>query len=96
MSGVKRECAQRPRNHTRTCNKLPDVYMCTPEVEVADINRGTLARIDLSYSPASPAACDGSGGGPLTLVISNPHTTSARALITRAATGLLLVDSTQG
>ena len=45
------------------------------------------------YSPASPAASDGSGGGALTLVIPNPHTTSAGALTTRAATGLLLVDN---
>ena len=46
MSGVKRECAQRPRNHTRTCNKLPDVHMCTPEPALMDMDRGTLARID--------------------------------------------------
>ena len=32
MSGVKRECAQRPRNHTRTCNKLRTVNWFTGEV----------------------------------------------------------------
>ena len=33
-------------NHTRTCNKLPDVYMYTPQVAVMGMDRGLLARID--------------------------------------------------
>ena len=31
---------------TRTCNKLPGVYMCTSQVALMDLDRGTLARID--------------------------------------------------
>jgi hypothetical protein len=33
-------------NHTRTCNKLPDVCMYTSEPVLMDMDRGTLARID--------------------------------------------------
>ena len=33
-------------NTTRTCNKLPDVHMCTSEPALMDMDRGTLARID--------------------------------------------------
>jgi len=33
-------------NHTRTCNKLPDVHMCTSQVALMGMDRGTLARID--------------------------------------------------
>jgi hypothetical protein len=33
-------------NHTRTCNKLPDVHMYTSEPVLRDMDRGTLARID--------------------------------------------------
>ncbi len=40
------ERAQTPPDHTRTCNKLWDVYMCTSAVLLMDLDRGTLARID--------------------------------------------------
>lgn len=46
MSHCKRECAQRPPNHPRTCNKLPDVYMCTRVAFLKGMDRGMLARID--------------------------------------------------
>ena len=32
--------------HTRTCNKLHDVYMYTSQAALMDMDRGTLARID--------------------------------------------------
>ena len=32
MSDLKRECAQRPPKHPRTCNKLPSVHRYTEEV----------------------------------------------------------------
>ncbi len=35
-----RVCAQTPPKHTRTCNKLPDVYMCTSQVALMDMDRG--------------------------------------------------------
>jgi len=38
--------AQTPPNHTRTRSKLPGVHMCTPEVVLIDMDKGTLARID--------------------------------------------------
>ena len=38
--------AQRAPNHTRTCNKLPDVYMCTSRVALMDMDRGTLSKSD--------------------------------------------------
>ncbi len=38
--------AQTLPKHTRTCNTLRDVYMCTSAVALMDMNRGTLARID--------------------------------------------------
>ena len=41
-----RDCVQPPSNHTRTCNKLPDLHMCTSLVIRMDMDRGILARID--------------------------------------------------
>jgi hypothetical protein len=45
MPGVKRESRRTLSNHTRTCNKLPDVYVQTRGV-VMELDRGVLARID--------------------------------------------------
>ncbi|MDH3426470.1 MAG: hypothetical protein OEM22_07355, partial [Acidimicrobiia bacterium] len=45
IAGPQRDRAQNPVNTTRTCNKLPDVYMSTGE-GVMDLDRGVLARID--------------------------------------------------
>ena len=45
VAGPDRVSRQEPSNDTRTCNKLPDVYMYTREA-VMDLDRGTLARID--------------------------------------------------
>ena len=42
----RRERAQTPSTHTRTCNKLPGVHMCTSQVALMDMDRGILARID--------------------------------------------------
>ena len=46
MPSHKRESRRTLSNTTRTCNKLPDVHMCTPEPALMDMDRGTLARID--------------------------------------------------
>ena len=46
MSSHNRDSRRTLSNHTRTCNKLPGVYMCTSQVALMDLDRGTLARID--------------------------------------------------
>ena len=46
MSSYKRDSRTTLSNHTRTCNKLPDVYMYTSQAALMDMDRGTLARID--------------------------------------------------
>ena len=46
MSSLKRNSRRTLSNTTRTCNKLPDVHMCTSEPALMDMDRGTLARID--------------------------------------------------
>ena len=46
MFSHKRDSRPTLSNTTRTCNKLPDVHMCTPEPALMDMDRGTLARID--------------------------------------------------
>jgi len=45
MSSLKRDSRTTLSNTTRTCNKLPDVYMCT-RVAMMGMDRGLLARID--------------------------------------------------
>jgi hypothetical protein len=45
MSSHERDSRRTLSNTTRTCNKLPDVYMCT-RVAVMGMDRGLLARID--------------------------------------------------
>ncbi len=46
MSRHKRVSRRTLSNHTRTCNKLRNVYMYTSQVALMEMDRGTLARID--------------------------------------------------
>ena len=46
MPSHKRESRRTLSHHTRTCNKLPDVYMYTREGAVTGMDRSLLARID--------------------------------------------------
>lgn len=46
MARLKPVSSRTPSNAVRTCNKLPGVCMCTRVVEVIDLDRGLLVRID--------------------------------------------------